>query len=220
MEMIFYCIDCEKFFYVEVECEQISAPCAHCGSDMTISTETPKRWYAAQSNEGKEEFKQRIRTEYTRERFKELHKMLLEQKEYEERKRALSQISSLEKQYKLNTFIMTTGCSFEGYVVTEYIDVLFEEILVGLGLGKAIASSFDNFFSAVAGSEATTMTSKLNQIKDQLKTKLIRKAVDLGANAMLGVDFESSKLGDLIMVSMTGTAVRVEKQRGTIQEKI
>lgn len=218
MEMIFYCFDCEKFFYVETEGEHISVPCVHCGSNITLTTQTPKRWYSAQSNDGKEEFKQRIRTEYTRERFEDLHEMLLQQQRSEERKRVRSQISALEKQYCLNTFIMTTGCSFEGYVVTEYIDVLFDEILVGLGLGKAIASSFDNFFSAVAGSEATTMTNKLNQIKDQLKAKLIQKAVDMGANAMLGVDFESSKLGDLIMVSMTGTAVRIEKQRGTTQE--
>lgn len=28
---------------------------------------------------------------------------------------------------------------------------------------------------------------------------------------MLGIDFESSKLGDLIMVSMTGTAVKIQK---------
>ena len=107
---------------------------------------------------------------------------------------------------------MTTGCSFEGYVVTEYIDVLFDEILVGLGLGKAIVSGFDNFFSSLAGSEATTMTNKLNEVKEQLKTRLIEKAIDMGANAMLGVDFESSKLGDLIMVSISGTAVRIEKQ--------
>ena len=55
------------------------------------------------------------------------------------------------------------------------------------------------------------MVNKLNDVKDQLKSRLVRKAVDMGANAMLGIDFESSKLGDLIMVSMTGTAVKIEK---------
>ena len=165
-----------------------------------------------QSDDSKEEFKQQIRTEYTEEHLEELRQLLLEKQRYEEKKRSRSQISPLEKQHRLNTFIMTTGCSFEGYVVTEYIDVLFDEILVGLGLGKAIVSGFDNFFSSLAGSEATTMTNKLNEVKEQLKTRLIEKAIDMGANAMLGVDFESSKLGDLIMVSISGTAVRIEKQ--------
>ena len=212
MELVFYCVDCEKFFYGMADEEHA---CPHCGSDMTVSTQTPKRWYSVQSNEDKAEFKQRIRTEYTRERVEErramLRAMLLEQKRHEERKRVRAQMSALEKQHYLNTFIMTTGCSFEGYVVTEYIDVMFDEILVGLGFGKSIVSGFDNFFSAVTGTEATTMINKLNEVKDQLTTRLIRRAVDIGANAMLGIDFESSKLGDLIMVSMTGTAVKVEK---------
>lgn len=41
---------------------------------------------------------------------------------------------------------------------------------------------------------------------------MINKSLDLGANAMLGIDFESSHLGDLIMVSMTGTAVVIKKK--------
>ena len=212
MEMVFYCVNCKKFFYVETEFEQISSPCIHCGSDLAVTTQKTKQWYSMQSDDSKEEFKQQIRTEYTEEHLEELRQLLLEKQRYEEKKRSRSQISPLEKQYRLNTFIMTTGCSFEGYVVTEYIDVLFDEILVGLGLGKAIVSGFDNFFSSLAGSEATTMTNKLNEVKEQLKTRLIEKAIDMGANAMLGVDFESSKLGDLIMVSISGTAVRIEKQ--------
>ena len=207
MEMVFYCVDCEKFFYAVAN--DVHA-CPHCGSSMTTSTQTPKQWYSVQSNEGKSEFKQRIRTEFTRERVEEQRAMALEQQKHDERKRARSQISPLERQHRLNNFIMTTSCSFEGYVVTEYIDVMFDEILVGLGFGKAIVSSFDNLFSAVTGTEATTIINKLNEVKSQLKTRLIRKAVDMGANAMLGIDFESSKLGDLIMVSITGTAVKIE----------
>jgi uncharacterized protein YbjQ (UPF0145 family) len=90
---------------------------------------------------------------------------------------------------------------------------MFDEILVGIGFGKAFVSSLDNLISAVTGTEATTMINKLNEVKDQLKTRMVRKAVESGANAMLGIDFESSKLGDLIMVSMTGTAVKIEKIR-------
>lgn len=208
MEMVYYCVDCDKFFYGVANEERT---CPHCQSSMIASTQTPKCWYAVQSNAEKNEFKQRIRSELTRERIEEQCAILREQQEYEERKRARSQISPLEKQHHLNTFIMTTGYSFEGYVITEYIDVMFDEILVGLGFGKSIVSGFDNFFSAVTGTEATTMINKLNEVKDQLKTRLIRRAVNIGANAMLGIDFESSKLGDLIMVSMTGTAVKVEK---------
>ena len=208
MEVVFYCVDCDKFFFGIDNEEQA---CPHCQSSMIASTETSKHWYSAQDNKTKSEFKNRMRNEMTRERVEEQCAIAREQREHEERKQARLQISAVERQHRINTFIMTTGCSFEGYVVTEYIDVMFDEILVGLGIGKSIVSSFDNFFSAVTGTEATTMINKLNEVKDQLKARMIQKAVDAGANAMLGIDFESSKLGDLIMVSMTGTAVKIKK---------
>lgn len=40
---------------------------------------------------------------------------------------------------------------------------------------------------------------------------MVREAEWLGANALIGIDFESSKPGDLIMVSITATAVGSEK---------
>jgi uncharacterized protein YbjQ (UPF0145 family)/DNA-directed RNA polymerase subunit RPC12/RpoP len=208
MEMVFYCGDCNKFFYSTMNDDAV---CPHCGSGMVASTQVPKAWYSAQSTEGKTDFKQRIRSTFTEEYIKEYRELLLEQRKYNERKQARSQASALDKQHRLNTFLITTGYSFEGYEVTEYIDVIFDEILVGLGFGKSLVSSFDNLFSATFGTEATTMISKLNEVKQQLKNRVIQQAVEMGANAMLGVDFESSKLGDLIMVSMTGTAVIIKQ---------
>ena len=106
---------------------------------------------------------------------------------------------------------LTTGYEFQGYFITEYYDVIFDEILVGLGFGKSILSSLDNIFSSITGSEATEMIDRLNNVKKQLRDRVVQKAEKLGANALIGIDFESSRLGDLIMVSMTATAVRIEK---------
>lgn len=106
---------------------------------------------------------------------------------------------------------MTTGYDFQGYTITEYYDVIFDEMLMGLGFGKSILSSLDNFASSFMGTEATVMVDKLNNTKIELRDRVCRKAERLGANALIGIDFESSKLGDIIMVSMTATAVRIEK---------
>ena len=106
---------------------------------------------------------------------------------------------------------MTTGYDFQGYTITEYYDVIFDEMLMGLGFGKSILSSLDNFASSFMGTEATVMVDKLNNTKTELRDRVCRKAERLGANALIGIDFESSKLGDIIMVSMTATAVRIEK---------
>ena len=107
--------------------------------------------------------------------------------------------------------ILTTSNSIEGYVIVEYVDVIFDEMLVGLGFFKGLASGIDNLFSALSGTEATTMIEKLNDAKSELRKRIETKAEELGANALIGIDFESSKLGDLLMVSMTATAVRIEK---------
>lgn len=106
---------------------------------------------------------------------------------------------------------LTTGYDFQGYYITEYIDVFFDEILVGIGFGKGIMSQLDNLFSSLSGGEATEMIEKLNSVKGELRKRVIAKAERAGANALIGIDFESSKLGDLLMVSMTATAVKIEK---------
>lgn len=107
--------------------------------------------------------------------------------------------------------ILTTSNRIEGYAIVDYVDVIFDEMLVGLGFGKGILSGIDNFFSALTGTEAVEMVEKLNQVKSQLRERIKKKAEDMGANALIGIDFESSRLGDLLMVSMTATAVKIEK---------
>lgn len=106
---------------------------------------------------------------------------------------------------------LTTGYDFQGYLITEYLDVIFDEMLVGIGFLKGIVSSVDNVISAFTGSEATEMINKLNTVKTHLRDRVIEKAEALGADALIGIDFESSRLGDLIMVSMTATAVKIDK---------
>ena len=63
-EMIFYCVDCRKFFYSSSDEETI---CPHCSSSRAAITQVPKGAYSLMSNEDKTAFKQRIRAEYTTE---------------------------------------------------------------------------------------------------------------------------------------------------------
>lgn len=81
---------------------------------------------------------------------------------------------------------LTTGYDFQGYFITEYIDVFFDEILFGIGFGKGIASSIDNIFSSFSGGEATEMVEKLNDVKNELRKRVITKAQKAGANALIG----------------------------------
>jgi len=107
--------------------------------------------------------------------------------------------------------IITTGHNVEGYVIAEYIDVIFDELLVGIGFKKGLTSTLDNVISSFTGTEATEMIDRLNTVKAALKYRVKRKADGLGANALIGVSFESSRVGELLMVSMTATAVKIEQ---------
>jgi len=111
----------------------------------------------------------------------------------------------------VNHMLLTTGYDFQGYRITQYFDVVFDELFIGMGLLKAISVTFNNIGAAIMGDEATKVGEKLNEVKTALRDRVKLKAAKMGANALIGIDFESSKVGDLIMVSMTATAVKVEK---------
>lgn len=201
MEYVFYCGDCKKFFYAESNAETFRLECTHCHNHTTINCKITKGAYLAFSEEEKDIFKR-----LQREKFKTNEDIVSRWKKYR------LEFES-ENASRVASFKLTTGYDFQGYTITEYCDVLFDEILVGLGLGRSILANIDNNISALTGNEATAMVNKLNEVKRLLRTRIINKAATLGANALIGIDFESSKLGDLIMVSMTATAVKIEKSK-------
>lgn len=114
-----------------------------------------------------------------------------------------------------SSMMLTTGYSFDGYRITKYLDVIFDEKLMGVGLFKGIASTIDAAVVSITGDEATVASKKLNEVKLEAKRSLISKAVDLGANAIIGIDYEGFSLGGIIAVAITGTAVVVRKMEDT-----
>ena len=106
---------------------------------------------------------------------------------------------------------LTTGHTFDGYRIVKYCDVVFDEMFVGMGIFKKLFSGIDNYLASITGDEAVVVGERLNKVKESLRDRVKGKAAAMGANALIGVDFESSKVGELIMVSMVATAVKIEK---------
>lgn len=107
--------------------------------------------------------------------------------------------------------LLTTGYSFDGFRIVKYLDVIFDEKLMGMGLLKGIASKIDTAFVSLTGDEATVASKLLNDVKKEAKKSLIAKAAELGANAIIGIDYEGFSLGGVIAVAITGTAVVIEE---------
>ena len=72
IEMVFYCVDCGKFFYGASDEEHT---CPHCGNSKTVNTQMPKQRYSGLYDEAKATFKQKIRATYTPESMKDQSQM-------------------------------------------------------------------------------------------------------------------------------------------------
>lgn len=111
-----------------------------------------------------------------------------------------------------SSMLLSTGYSFDGYEIVKYIDVVFKEKFVGIGLKTAILNIADGFAS-LTGSEFLAMGDRLQEIKLELRDEMINEAANKGANALIGIDFESSAVGGAVfLVSMTATLVQIVKK--------
>ena len=106
---------------------------------------------------------------------------------------------------------MTTTPSFDGYRSKEYKGLIFDETITGVGL-KTAFKSFGDMFASLTGEQMYAVTNRISELKSELINRLKAKAVAKGANAIVGIDFESTMSGgSAIMVSANGTAVIIEK---------
>jgi uncharacterized protein YbjQ (UPF0145 family) len=111
----------------------------------------------------------------------------------------------------LNDVMMTTGFDFQGYNITKYCGVIFNEKFVGMGLTKIVKSIVGNVVAEIKGTEAEEMSKRLQEVKCDLVKEVKTEAILRGGNALIGIDFEPSYMGEIMMISMTATAVSIEK---------
>jgi len=102
--------------------------------------------------------------------------------------------------------IITTTPSIEGKNIIEYKGVVFGEVVSGVNFIKDFTASLSNFFGGRSGSYEDELISARNNALYELE----RRAVELGANAVVGVDIDYEVLGSnsgMLMVTAFGTAV-------------
>lgn len=113
-----------------------------------------------------------------------------------------------EMKKKISEHMLTTGFNFEGFKIVSYKQVISGETVLGTGFASEFSASFSDFF----GSSANMFSDKLKQAKEAALKKLILKSVDVGGNAIIGVDFDYITFtGNLIGVVANGTSVLIEK---------
>lgn len=104
--------------------------------------------------------------------------------------------------------IVTTTHSVEGRQITEYLRVVGGETVAGINMFKDIGAGLRNFVGGRAGS----YEGELIKARENALAELVNRALELGADAVVGVEMDYSALGqanDMLMVTATGTAVRL-----------
>lgn len=109
-----------------------------------------------------------------------------------------------------NKFIITTTSNIEGCPINRYLDTICTNIVIGTNIFSDFAASFTDFF----GGRSDSYKRKLEIIYNEASKELKQKALNIGANAIIGfkVDFDeiSGKDKSMFMVSVSGTACIIE----------
>jgi uncharacterized protein YbjQ (UPF0145 family) len=102
--------------------------------------------------------------------------------------------------------LMTTTSVVEGQPVTRYLGIVTGEAIIG-------ANVFRDMFAAVrdvVGGRSATYERGLTEAREIALAEMQKKAQELGATGVIGVDLDYEVLGQnngMLMVSVSGTAV-------------
>lgn len=105
--------------------------------------------------------------------------------------------------------LISTAGDVRGWKVKEFKGVVFGSTVRTRGLGGRFIADIEGLIGGKANSYLVEMEKSKNEALDEAR----QKAAALGANALIGVDFDMSEiLEGYIMFSVNGTAVVLEKE--------
>ena len=101
---------------------------------------------------------------------------------------------------------VTTAFEFPGWVIQRQLGLAFGLIVRSMGFAKGIGAGL----KAIRGGEVTQYTQLLEDSRRHAMDRMIENARLLGANAIVGMRFDSSEMGEsLTEIVAYGTAVVV-----------
>jgi uncharacterized protein YbjQ (UPF0145 family) len=104
----------------------------------------------------------------------------------------------------MDQFIVTTTPSVPGYKIVRVLGVVSGITARTRGVGGKIIASFQ----VLVGGEISAFTEEMLKARDEAIKRAIDQAKTLGANAIIGLDFETTEIAEsIVMISATGTAV-------------
>lgn len=105
--------------------------------------------------------------------------------------------------------LMTTTPILQNRDIDQYLGVVSSEVILGANVIRDIFAGFRDFF----GGRSNAYEEVLVEAKKQAMDELQRRASQLGADAVIGIDLDFQTVGDrggMLMVAVSGTAVKLK----------
>jgi uncharacterized protein YbjQ (UPF0145 family) len=104
--------------------------------------------------------------------------------------------------------IISTTHSLDNQPVQQYLGIVTGEVIAGANVVRDIFASITDIFGGRSGKYEEV----LSRAREEALSEMSAKALQMGANAIVGVDIDYEvlgKTGSMLMVSVSGTAVVV-----------
>nr|WP_075574672.1 heavy metal-binding domain-containing protein [Ezakiella massiliensis] len=104
--------------------------------------------------------------------------------------------------------IITTTQSIEGREISEYMGIVFGEVVSGVNFLRDLGAGLRDFF----GGRSSGYENELMRAREEALEEIEERARRLGADAVVGCKMDYEVLGQggsMLMVTVSGTAVRL-----------
>lgn len=101
--------------------------------------------------------------------------------------------------------IVTTTPSVEGMSIAEYKGIVTGEAILGANVFRDIFAGITD----IIGGRSRAYEEELAKARTTALSEMQDRAREAGANAVVGVDLDYEVINNMLMVSASGTAVRI-----------
>ena len=105
--------------------------------------------------------------------------------------------------------IITTTQSIEGREISEYMGIVFGEVVTGVNFLKDLGAGLRDIF----GGRSAGYENELMRAREEALEEIEERARRMGADAVVGCKMDYEVLGQggsMLMVTVSGTAVRLK----------
>jgi uncharacterized protein YbjQ (UPF0145 family) len=109
----------------------------------------------------------------------------------------------------MSAVLVTTTPTFEGKTITSYRGIVTGEAIMGANIFKDLFAGIRD----IVGGRSATYERELRRARELAMAEIQNSAVELGANAVVGIDIDYETVGgqgSMLMVTISGTAVVVQ----------